>query len=246
MTRAPEIAVVVPVRNESGNIAPLLAEIEAALADLPFECLYVDDGSTDTTGAVLRGARAGRAWLRVLSHDRSCGKSAAVRTAVLAARAPLIVTLDGDGQNDPRAIPRLVAAFHGHGARCGLVAAQRINRRDTGWKRLQSRLANALRRALLRDGTRDVNCGLKCFPRDVYLALPFFDGLHRFLPALVVRDGWEVAHVDVVDRPRLTGISNYGFFDRLWVGIADLAGVVWLLRRRRQVPGVREERGDAG
>ncbi len=247
MSAAPQVSVVVPVRNEAGNIEPLLTEIEAALGPVvAFECLYVDDGSEDGTGDALRRATAGRPWLRLFGHALSCGKSAAVRTAVRQARAPLIVTLDGDGQNNPAEIPRLLAAFRQAGPRCGLVAAQRVGRQDTAFKRWQSRIANIVRRALLHDGTLDTNCGLKCFPRDVYLALPFFDGLHRFLPALVARDGYTIALVDVVDRPRLSGVSNYGFFDRLWVGIADLAGVHWLIRRGAGRPVVTEIAADAG
>ncbi len=243
MESSPRVTIVVPVRNEVGNIATLVAEIEAAMTPLgPFECLYVDDGSTDGTGVEIARVAAGRPWLRCLAHRASCGKSAAVRTAVHRARAPVIVTLDGDGQNDPAAIPRLLEALTTGGPRCGLVAAQRLGRKDTGFKRWQSRTANRIRAALLKDGTLDTNCGLKCFPRQVYLDLPFFDGLHRFLPALVRRDGYTVALVDVVDRPRHSGVSNYGFFDRLWVGIADLFGVHWLIRRRTALPVVLEDR----
>jgi glycosyltransferase involved in cell wall biosynthesis len=232
---APRVSVVVPVRNEAGNVLPLVDEIERACVALtPFEVVYVDDGSTDATAAELAAARATRPWLRVVRHAQSCGQSAAVRTGVRAARAPLIVTLDGDGQNDPAFIPQLVAVLERADASIGLVAGQRL-RRVGGYKKLQSRIANAVRGAVLKDGTRDTGCGLKAFRRDVYLALPYFDALHRFMPALVKREGHEVAHVDVVDRPRLAGTSNYGLFDRLWVGILDLAGVWWLIRRRRRV-----------
>jgi dolichol-phosphate mannosyltransferase len=232
---APRVSVVVPVRNEAGNVLPLVDEIERACVALtPFEVVYVDDGSTDATAAELAAARATRPWLRVVRHAQSCGQSAAVRTGVRAARAPLIVTLDGDGQNDPAFIPQLVAVLERADASIGLVAGQRL-RRVGGYKKLQSRIANAVRGAVLKDGTRDTGCGLKAFRRDVYLALPYFDALHRFMPALVKREGLEVAHVDVVDRPRLAGTSNYGLFDRLWVGILDLAGVWWLIRRRRRV-----------
>ena len=170
----------------------------------------------------------------------SCGQSAAVRTGVAAARAPLVVTLDGDGQNDPSFIPALVRGLETGGARIGLVAGQRVGRRASGFKRLQSRIANAVRGAVLRDGTRDTGCGLKAFRRDTFLALPYFDALHRFLPALVKRDGYEVAYVEVIDRPRRHGRSNYGLWDRLWVGILDLAGVWWLIRRRKRVPRIAE------
>ncbi len=233
----PAVAIVVPVRNEAGNIAPLVAEIEVAMRGQGvYEVIYVDDGSTDGTDAELSGLEISRPWLRHLTHERSCGKSAAVRNGVKAARAPVIVTLDGDGQNDPVVIPRMVAELLEAGPHCGLVAGQRLGRRDSAFKRLQSKIANVVREAFLDDGTRDTNCGLKCFPRQVYLDLPFFDGLHRFLPALVRRDGYAISLIDVVDRPRLSGVSNYGFFDRLWVGIADLIGVSWLIHRRKKIP----------
>lgn len=229
------MSIVVPVRNEAGNVVPLLGEIERACAPLaPFDVIYVDDGSSDGTGAELAQARATRPWLRVLRHAESCGQSAAVRSGVRAARASVIATLDGDGQNDPAFIPELVAALERAGPGIGLVAGQRL-RRVGGYKKLQSRIANGVRGAVLKDGTRDTGCGLKAFRRDVYLALPYFDALHRFMPALVKREGLGVAHVDVVDRPRLAGRSNYGLFDRLWVGILDLAGVWWLIRRRRRM-----------
>jgi glycosyltransferase involved in cell wall biosynthesis len=245
MIAMPSVSVVVPVRNEEGNIAPLVAEIAAALTDLaPFEIVYVNDGSSDGTEAELLALMRERPWLRQIKHEASCGQSAAVRTGVAAARAPLVVTLDGDGQNDPAFLPALVAALRG-GARIGLVAGQRVRRKDTGFKRLQSRIANGVRSAVLKDGTRDTGCGLKAFRRDLFLALPYFDGLHRFLPALVRREGWDIAYVDVVDRPRRHGRSNYGMWDRLWVGILDLAGVWWLIRRKRRVPRISEVR-DAG
>ncbi len=237
---SPLLSVVVPVRNEAGNVAPLIEEIERACATLkPFELIYVDDGSSDATAAEIATARLSRPWLRGLRHEVSCGQSAAVRTGVSAARAPVVVTLDGDGQNDPAFIPQLYEALLQGGERIGLAAGQRL-RRVGGFKKLQSRIANGVRGAILRDGTRDSGCGLKAFQRDLYLALPYFDALHRFMPALVKREGLEIAHVDVVDRPRRAGRSNYGMFDRLWVGIMDLCGVWWLIRRRRRVPVVRE------
>jgi glycosyltransferase involved in cell wall biosynthesis len=235
------LSVVVPVKNEAPNIAPLLEEIERACAPLaPFEVVYVDDGSTDDTGAELAKARAARPWLRVLRHEASCGQSAAVRTGVLAASGPLVATLDGDGQNDPAFIPQLVVALEAGGPRTGLAAGQRVGRKDGLYKKWQSRIANRVRGRVLRDGTRDTGCGLKVFRREAYLALPYFDALHRFMPALMKREGFGVAHVDVVDRPRHAGRSNYGLFDRLWVGILDLAGVWWLIRRRRRVPVAQE------
>ncbi|MDQ0468329.1 glycosyltransferase family 2 protein [Labrys wisconsinensis] len=242
-----EVSVVVPVRNEAGNVAPLVAEIEAALAGrLAFEVVYVDDGSTDGTAAELGRLAAEKPFLRSMHHDVSCGQSCAVRTGARAARGTIIVTMDGDGQNNPVYIPALVEALTRGGPGTGLVAGQRLGRKDTGFKRWQSRTANAVRSRVLRDGTRDTGCGLKAIRREVYLALPYFDALHRFMPALVKREGFAIAYVDVVDRPRLTGTSNYGFFDRLWVGIMDLAGVWWLIRRRRRVPVVREIGGHAG
>lgn len=236
----PAVSVVVPVRNEAGNVAPLVAEIAAALAGRVFEILYVNDGSRDGTEQELRGLMTLRPWLRQLRHAQSCGQSAAVRSGVIAARAAVVVTLDGDGQNDPAFIPALLAALEQGAPQIGLVAGQRVGRKATGFKRWQSRTANAVRDAVLKDGTRDTGCGLKAFRRDLFLALPYFDGLHRFLPALVRREGYDVGYVDVVDRPRRHGTSNYGLWDRLWVGILDLAGVWWLIRRRRRVPECEE------
>ena len=241
MTQSPGVSVVVPVRNEAGNIEPLVTEIARALTPSgPFEIVYVNDGSTDGTGAELARLSATRPWLREIRHAESCGQSAAVRSGVRAAHAPVIITLDGDGQNDPAFMPAFIAKLAEAGPACGLVQGQRIGRKDTGFKRFQSRIANKVRAAVLNDGTRDTGCGFKCFPREAYLALPYFDALHRFLPALIRREGLAIAYVDVIDRPRLTGVSNYGFFDRLWVGIVDLAGVRWLIKRRKRVPVARE------
>src|SRR5215213_1757428 len=239
---APAVSVVVPVRNEEGNIGPLVDEITAALTGRwPFEIIYVNDGSTDGTAEELVRLMASRPYLRQVKHATSCGQSAAVRTGSKAALAPLVVTLDGDGQNDPAFIPAMGQKVLDN-ARAGLVAGQRVGRKDTGFKRLQSRIANGVRSVVLRDGTRDTGCGLKAVRRDVMLGLPYFDGLHRFLPALVRREGDEIDYVDVVDRPRRMGVSNYGLWDRLWVGILDLAGVWWLIRRKRRVPQVMEVR----
>ena len=153
-----------------------------------------------------------------------------------AARGAIVATLDGDGQNNPAFLPDLIAAIENGGDRIGLAAGQRVGRKDTGFKKLQSRIANGVRNAILRDGTRDTGCGLKAFRREVFLMMPYFDGLHRFLPALVRREGFDIAYVDVIDRPRHSGVSNYGFFDRLWIGIMDLAGVWWLIRRKKPTP----------
>lgn len=236
----PRLSVVIPVRNEAGNIGPLVEEIAASLSEkVPFEVIYVDDGSTDETAAEIARLMEERPWLRHVRHAVSCGQSAAIRTGVAAARAPLIVTLDGDGQNNPVFLPALVERLE-QSDRIGLVAGQRVGRKATGFKKLQSRVANTVRSTVLRDGTRDTGCGLKAFRRDVFLALPYFDGLHRFLPALMRREGYEIAYLDVVDRPRHAGTSNYGMWDRLWIGILDLAGVWWLVRRRAHVPQVVE------
>jgi dolichol-phosphate mannosyltransferase len=241
----PAVAVVVPVRNEAGNVAPLVEEIATALGTTPFEIVYVNDGSTDATEAELIALMATRPWLRQVKHASSCGQSAAVRTGVSRARAPVVVTLDGDGQNNPAFIPALLKALEAGSPRVGLVAGQRVGRKDTGFKKFQSRIANGVRSTVLRDGTRDTGCGLKAFRRDLFLSLPYFDGLHRFLPALIRREGYEIGYVDVVDRPRRAGVSNYGMWDRLWVGILDLAGVWWLIRRKRRVPEVSEVKSDA-
>lgn len=205
----PLLSVVVPVRNEQGNIAPLVADIEKACATIgAFEVVYVNDGSTDGTAAALAELAAAKPWLRIVTHARSCGQSAAVRSGVRHARAAIVATLDGDGQNDPAFLPSMVEALQKAGLETGLVQGQRVGRKDTGFKKLQSRIANTVRVKVLKDGTRDTGCGLKCFRREAYLALPYFDALHRFMPALMVREGYKVAHVDVRDRPRLTGVDR--------------------------------------
>lgn len=234
------VSVVVPVRNEAGNVAPLINEIAAALdGRWAYEIIYVNDGSTDDTAERLAALMRERSYLRQLRHDQSSGQSAAVRSGVRAARGAVVATLDGDGQNNPEFLPKLIEAVMAS-ERIGLIAGQRLGRKDTGFKRMQSRIANKVRNFVLRDGTRDTGCGLKAFRRDVFLSLPYFDGLHRFLPALVRREGYEIGYVDVVDRPRLSGVSNYGMWDRLWVGIMDLMGVWWLIRRKKRVPEVSE------
>jgi len=235
------VSIVVPVRNEAENVAPLVAEIVAALEGRwAHEIVYVDDGSTDATAERLQALMLQHPNLRQIKHARSSGQSAAVRSGVRAARGAIVATLDGDGQNNPAFLPDLIAAIENGAGRVGLVAGQRVGRKDTGFKKIQSRIANGVRNAILRDGTLDTGCGLKAFRREVFLAMPYFDGLHRFLPALVRREGFEIAYVDVIDRPRRHGVSNYGMWDRLWVGILDLAGVWWLIRRRRKVPRISE------
>jgi len=232
----PAVSVVVPVRNEAGNVAPLVAEIAGALKDRSFEIVYVNDGSRDATEQELRALMSERPWLRQIRHTQSCGQSAAIRTGVAAARSPLVVTIDGDGQNDPAFIPALIAALEAGALRVGLIAGQRVGRKATAFKKAQSRVANSIRSAVLKDGTRDTGCGLKGFRRDLFLSLPYFDGVHRFLPALVRREGLEIDYIEVVDRPRRHGASNYGFWDRLWIGMVDLFGVWWLIRRKKRVP----------
>jgi dolichol-phosphate mannosyltransferase len=229
-----QLSIVVPVRNEQDNVLPLIEEIHAALADrVEFEVVYVDDGSSDGTPARLAEAMARFPRLRVLKHQDSCGQSTALATAVRAARGEWIATLDGDGQNDPADIPKLLAARDG-AADIRLFAGWRKSRQDTWLKRLSSRIANSVRAGLLGDATPDTGCGLKLFRRATFLELPYFDHMHRFLPALVQRAGGRTLSVEVNHRPRTRGTSNYGLFDRLWVGIVDIVGVKWLQRRAKQ------------
>jgi dolichol-phosphate mannosyltransferase len=236
------LSVVVPVRNEAGNVAPLVDEIAAALAPLAaFEIVYVDDGSDDATPAELQELRGRVPPLRVVRHEQSCGQSTAILTGVLAARHPWIATLDGDGQNDPadilRLLDRLASAQPGENLQ--LLCGWRAQRQDTWLRRLSSRVANGVRGRVLRDRTPDTGCGLKVFPREVFLRLPYFDHMHRFLPALVQRHGGAVESVVVTHRARTRGRSKYGLFDRLWVGIVDLFGVGWLIARSR-IPEIRD------
>ncbi|MFN7634835.1 MAG: glycosyltransferase family 2 protein [Acetobacteraceae bacterium] len=224
---APRLSVVIPMRNEAGNAAPLVAEIAVALAAIPHEIICVDDGSTDTTAEELRTAGGP---LVLLQHARSCGQSAAILSGVRAARGRWIATLDGDGQNDPADIPRLLARAEAEGGAI-MVVGHRVTRRDSWLKRRSSRIANAVRAWLLGDATPDTGCGLKVFPRLLFLDLPAFDHMHRYLPALVLRAGGRVASEPVNHRPRLRGRSNYGTLDRLAVAFSDLLGVMWLMRR---------------
>jgi len=229
----PELSVVVPVMNEAENIAPLIREIAAALdGRLPFEIVYVDDGSTDESFERLRALSAEFPMLRAQRHARRRGQSAAIVSGIKAARAPLIATLDGDGQNDPGDIPKLLDIHRAHrGPQPLMLAGHRTTRRDSWIKRISSKLANGYRAAKLRDNTPDTGCGLKLFPRDVFLAFPAFDHMHRFLPALMIRAGGMVQSVPVAHRPRERGSSKYGTWDRLVVGIADVRGVAWLSER---------------
>jgi len=238
----PEISVVIPVCNEAGNVGPLAQEIATALAGRAFEILFVDDGSTDATAAAVLAARASIPQVRLLRHSFRSGQSAAVTTGVRLARAEWVGTLDGDGQNDPADLPKLLAArLAPENAGIALFQGHRTTRKDTGFRKLQSRIANGVRSKMLGDGTPDTGCGIKLLHRPTYLELPKFDHMHRFLPALFQRAGARVVSVPVNHRPRARGTSKYGMLDRLWVGIVDIFGVMWL--RRRYKPGltVREE-----
>lgn len=229
-----KLSVVVPVRDEAANIAPLLAEFAQLAQRIPVgEVIYVDDGSTDGSYEILCGLRDSYPFLRVLRHDHSVGQSAATWTGVSAARNSLVVTIDGDGQNDPADIALLYDRYGelDSGPEPVMVMGQRLKRRDNLVRKLSSRVANTVRSAALHDATRDTGCSLKMFQRSDYLCLPYFDHMHRFLPALMNRQGVIVGHVDVAHRPRLRGVSKYGTWDRLWAGIADLVGVMWLQRR---------------
>ncbi|MGX2040987.1 glycosyltransferase family 2 protein [Methylocaldum sp. MU1018] len=240
-----DLSVVVPVHNEEDNVQPLIAEIDQALINAgDYEMVFVDDGSTDATLARLDGLRAQYPRLRVLRHRRCCGQSTALLTGVRAARGRLIATLDGDGQNNPADIPRLISALKASdpdGTKT-LMAGFRKRRKDSGWRRFSSKIANAVRGSLLRDDTPDTGCGLKVFSRELFLSLPYFDHMHRFLPALVQRAGGKVMSVEVDHRPRVRGVSKYGTWHRLWVGIVDLFGMMWL-QRRAHLPDVEEVAG---
>jgi glycosyltransferase involved in cell wall biosynthesis len=228
----PEISAVIPAKNEASNLGELISEIHEALEGRRYEIVIVDDGSDDDTPRLL-GELAGTDRRIVhVRHPQSLGRAAAVYSGTRKAKGKHIVTLDGDGQNDPAYIP--VLADRLADPEVGLVAGQRLGRKDTGAKRYASKIANAVRRTLLGDGTRDTACGLKAYRREAFLALPYFETMHRFLPALFLADGWRIDLVDVVDRPRRHGTSHYGNIDRLLVGIPDLFGVAWLTRRRRK------------
>jgi dolichol-phosphate mannosyltransferase len=231
----PVLSVVVPVHNERDNIVPLLREIAAALRGrCDFEIVYVDDLSRDDSLDVLKRARSDFPELRIVRHLSQSGQSTAVRSGVKAARGDWIATLDGDGQNDPADIPKLLEAREKADPAVKLFAGWRVNRKDSKVKLLSSRIANGVRSRLLRDATPDTGCGIKLFERALFLELPYFDHMHRFLPALVQRAGFQVQSVPVNHRPRTQGISKYGIGNRLWVGITDLRGVAWLIRRSRR------------
>jgi glycosyltransferase involved in cell wall biosynthesis len=226
------ISVVVPVKDEAGNVAPLAREIAAALAGEAHEILFIDDGSTDGTDQALTALKSEIPQLRVLRHSRNLGQSRSIRTGVRAARGEIIVTLDGDGQNDPADIPKLLAVLVAEPP-VGLVSGVRVKRQDTASRRWASRAGNRFRNFMLRDGATDTGCGLKVFRREAFLDLPYFDHIHRFLIALVLREGWQVRFVPVNHRPRLTGASKYTNFGRMLVSVHDLLGVRWLQRRHR-------------
>jgi dolichol-phosphate mannosyltransferase len=235
----PQLSVVVPVFNERDNVAPLVREIVAALRGRApseggdFEIVYVDDNSRDDTLAVLRALKAEVPELRVVHHVSQSGQSTAVRSGVKAARGTWIATLDGDGQNDPADIPKLLAQRAGAPDDVRLFAGWRVHRQDSGSKRWASKWANAIRARMLRDDTPDTGCGIKLFEREAFLDLPYFNHMHRYLPALMQRAGWKTVSVPVNHRARSAGVSKYNNFNRAMVGIADLRGVAWLIRRAK-------------
>ena len=236
----PDISVVVPVHDEEGAAGPLAREIAAAFAGRSYEMVFVDDASKDGTLAELRGLMAELPTLRVLSHGQNAGQSRAVRTGVLAARGPIVVTLDGDGQNPPADAPKLADLLATSPSSVALVGGVRAKRQDTGAKRWASRWANRIRKRLLGDDADDTGCGLKAFRRDVFLRLPYFDHLHRYLPALMIREGYQNLYLDVDHRHRETGRSKYTNWGRLVASLSDLIGVIWLKSRSRR-PGAISE-----
>lgn len=233
------VTVVVPAKDEAENLPILLNEIEMALSGHSFEVIVIDDGSSDGTDIVLQDYAATHDWLRPVRHETSCGQSCAVRTGLLYARGDVVATIDGDGENNPAYIPDLLDALNAAGPSVALAAGQRLGRKASLAKRYASKFANKLRGGILKDNTRDSGCGLKALRREVFLQLPYFDSWHRFLPALVIREGYGVTHIDVQDRERRHGTSKYGIFDRALVGVLDLFGVWWLRRRRKKIPQVR-------
>lgn len=238
--QTPSLSLVIPALNEAENIEPLVTEIMGIAPRINLaEIIYVNDGSTDNTLETLKALRAQYPQIRILSHDKRSGQSAAMMTGARGARGDLIVTLDGDGQNDPSDIPALYNLYIKESAnnnRVAMVAGQRRKRNDSLGKRVSSRIANKVRAFLLQDGVRDTGCSLKLIRRDVYVRLPYFAHMHRYLPALVKREGFDIALVDVGHRPRTRGVSKYNLWNRLWVGIVDLFGVMWL-QARAKMPG---------
>jgi len=238
--RAYTASVVVPVFDEAGAVGDLAREIVAAFPGEAIEILFVDDASRDETRGRLIEAARDIPCLRILGHRRNAGQSRAIRTGVLAARAPIVIMLDGDGQNDPADAPRLVRRLREGAPNLAMVGGERLSRRDTAAKRWASLAANGLRRRLLRDSANDTGCGLKVFRREAFLRLPYFDHMHRFLPALMLREGYEIAFEPVSHRPRQSGRSKYTNLGRLRASVADLLGVVWLRSRARAHGGVDE------
>jgi glycosyltransferase involved in cell wall biosynthesis len=238
----PEFSVVVPVRNEAGNVEALVQEIAEALSGRAYEMIFVDDSSTDDTRERLHELKAKFPSLRVLGHRKNAGQSRAVRTGVLAARSGTIVTIDGDGQNDPSDLVGLVGQLNRSDAPgdLALVQGRRGKRSDSGWKRFGSRLANSVRGAMLKDRSPDSGCGARAFRRDAYIQLPYFDHMHRYMPALMISEGFVVEGRDVGHRPRRHGRSNYSNFGRLGDAWSDMGGVMWLRRRRRSPGGIDE------
>ncbi len=236
----PEISVVVPAKDEEGAVAALAREIDAAFAGQAYEMIFVDDASTDCTLAALTALKSELPALRVLAHARNAGQSRALRTGAQAARGSILVTLDGDGQNDPADAPKLVARLRAGGPGLGLVSGMRLKRRDSWSKRLGSRIGNGVRRRLLNDDAVDTGCGLKAMWLDAYLRLPYFDHMHRYIPALIKREGLSSAFVEVSHRPRASGRSKYSNLQRLWASLGDLTGVVWLLNRARRPGAITE------
>ena len=240
MASAPDISVVVPVFDEEGAAPALAREIAAAFAGRSFEIVFVDDASRDGTRAALKAMSGEIPQLRVLGHRKNSGQSRAIRSGILAARAPVIVTLDGDGQNDPADGPGLVDALSAGGADLALVGGERVKRQDSQAKKLASRIGNGVRKRMLRDTANDTGCGLKAFRREAFLRLPYFDHIHRYLPALMLREGYRVEFRPVNHRHRQTGQSKYTNLGRLIASASDLFGVMWLQSRARNPGGVDE------
>jgi dolichol-phosphate mannosyltransferase len=246
------VSVVIPVHNEADNIERLLLEVESALTpDGEFEIVVVDDGSSDNTASILNGLKQSISTLRVVRHKSCCGQSTALMTGIRASVSPLIATLDGDGQNDPSDLPRMIEQIHSSPADSPLqmVAGFRNKRRDSVWRLFCSRVANGVRSRILQDETPDTGCGIKVFVRDTFLRIPHFNHMHRFLPSLIIRSGGKVVSVPVNHRPRVHGSSHYGTVKRLLHGIIDLAGVAWLIQRNRlpvidQLDAAHDERTD--
>lgn len=234
------VSVVVPVKDEAQNVGSLAREIGAAMASEPdHEIIFVDDGSSDGTAQELKKLKTEIPHFRPLSHRRNLGQSRAIRTGVIASKGEWVVTLDGDGQNDPADIPKLLQLLRSDNS-LGLVSGVRVKRQDKATRRLASRIGNGLRKALLKDGAADTGCGLKAFRRQAFLELPYFDHIHRYLIALVKREGWNVAFVPVHHRPRRAGQSKYTNFGRLMVSVQDLLGVRWLQKRHGGLAGTEE------